>query len=55
MMATKKHPVPAYLDEMEFERLTKIANEWGCSLSAALKRLIRESNAAKAVQSLPGD
>jgi hypothetical protein len=42
MMATKKHPVPAYLDEMEFERLTKIANGWGCSLSAALKRLIRE-------------
>jgi hypothetical protein len=41
-MATKKHPVPAYLDDVEFEMLTKIAAEWGCSLSAAIKRLIRE-------------
>ncbi|MCY7277114.1 MAG: ribbon-helix-helix protein, CopG family [Phormidesmis sp. CAN_BIN44] len=42
-MATKKHPVPAYLDEFEFERLTVIAAKWGCSLSAAIKRLIRDS------------
>jgi hypothetical protein len=43
-MPTKKHPIPAYLDELEFEKLTKIASVWGCSLSAALKRLIRECN-----------
>jgi hypothetical protein len=43
-MATKKHPIPAYLDELELEKLTKIASVWGCSLSAALKRLIRECN-----------
>jgi hypothetical protein len=42
-MATKKHPVPAYLDEFEFEKLTAIAAKWGCSLSAAIKRLIREN------------
>ena len=41
-MATKKHPVPSYLDESEFEMLTKIAAAWGCSLSAAIRRLIRE-------------
>jgi len=46
-MATKKHPVPAYLDEMEFEKLTRIAHDWGCSLSSALKRLIRESKIDK--------
>ena len=43
-MATKKHPLPAYLDELELEKLTKIADLWGCSMSAALKRLIREFN-----------
>jgi hypothetical protein len=41
-MPTKKHPVPAYLDEIESEKLVKIAKAWGCSLSAAIKRLIRE-------------
>jgi hypothetical protein len=41
-MPTKKHPVPAYLDEIEFEKLKHIADFWGCSLSAAIKRLIRE-------------
>jgi hypothetical protein len=42
-MPTKKHPVPAYLDDYEFEKLVKIAAKWGCSLSAAMKRLIREN------------
>ena len=42
-MPTKKHPVPAYLDDYEFERLVKIAAKWGCSLSGAIKRLIREN------------
>ncbi len=41
-MATKKHPIPAYLNE--FEKLTAIAAKWGCSLSAAIKRLIREKS-----------
>ncbi len=42
-MPTKKHPVPAYLDDYEFEKLVKIASYWGCSLSSAIKRLIREN------------
>ncbi len=41
-MAIKKHPIPAYLDEVEFEMLTKIASAWGLSLSGTIKRLIRE-------------
>jgi hypothetical protein len=41
-MATKKHPVPAYLDDVEFKKLQEIAESWGCSLSAAIKRLIRD-------------
>lgn len=41
-MATKKHPVPAYLDEVEFEILAQIASAWGLSMSGAIKRLIRE-------------
>ncbi len=43
-MATKKHPVPAYLDDVEFKKLEAIAANWGCSMSAAIKRLIREYN-----------
>jgi len=41
-MATKKHAIAAYLDEKEVEFLCAIALEWGCSMSAAIKRLIRE-------------
>jgi len=41
-MTTKKHAIAAYLDEKEVEFLTAIALEWGCSMSAAIKRLIRE-------------
>ncbi|MCY7334218.1 MAG: ribbon-helix-helix protein, CopG family [Pseudanabaena sp. CAN_BIN31] len=41
-MAIKKHPIPAYLDEVEFEMLTKIASAWGLSLSGTIKRLIRD-------------
>jgi hypothetical protein len=41
-MTTKKKPVPVYLDELEREKLDKIAQSWGVSLSAAIKRLIRE-------------
>jgi hypothetical protein len=38
----KKHPVPAYLTEEEFEELTKLSELWGCSLSYAIRRLIRQ-------------
>lgn len=41
-MPNKKHPIPAYLDDIEFKKLTAITDNWGCSLSAAIKRLIRE-------------
>jgi hypothetical protein len=39
-MTTKKYPVPAYLDDVEFEKLKEISEFWGCSLSAAIKRSI---------------
>jgi len=39
---SKKKPILAYLDEVERDRLERIAAQWGCSLSAAIKRLIRE-------------
>jgi hypothetical protein len=42
-MPTKKHPVPAYLDDYELEKLVRIAAAWGCSLSSAIKRMIREN------------
>jgi flavorubredoxin len=42
IMATKKHPIPAYLDNIELKKLESIATVWGCSMSAVIKRLIRE-------------
>jgi len=44
-MATKKHPLPVYLDETEFYMLRRIANESFSSLSGAVKCLIREKYA----------
>ena len=41
-MATKKHPLPVYLDETEFYMLRRIASESFLSLSGAMKYLIRE-------------
>jgi len=41
-MTTKKHAIAAYLDKEEVAFLCAIALEWGCSMSAAIKRLIRE-------------
>ncbi|MBE9211939.1 CopG family transcriptional regulator [Plectonema cf. radiosum LEGE 06105] len=41
----KKKQTPVYLDDFEKEKLKKIAQEWGISQSAAMKRLIREYNA----------
>lgn len=43
---SKKKALPVYLDDLEKQKLQKLANEWGISLSGAVKRLIREfSNA----------
>lgn len=40
-MARKK-AILAYLDDLERGLLDQFAAQWGCSLSAAIKRLIRE-------------
>jgi hypothetical protein len=41
-MATNKHRLPVYLDEIEMEKLRIFTAKWGCSMSSAIKRLIRE-------------
>jgi len=41
-MTTKRKAVPTYLNEYEYKKLSQIAQKWGCSLSSAIKRLIRE-------------
>lgn len=51
-MSTKKQPTYCYLDELETQRLKAIANFWGCSLSAALRRLIREHSPVEKINSL---
>ena len=33
---------PVYLDEKEKTKLKQLAEVWGCSMSAAVKRLLRE-------------
>jgi hypothetical protein len=38
----KKKALPIYLDDLERQILEKLSDEWGVSLSAAVKRLIRE-------------
>lgn len=38
----KRTSLPVYLDKFERERLEEIAEYWGTSLSATIKRLIRE-------------
>ena len=43
-MATNKHRLPVYLDEIEMQKITLITAKWGCSMSSAIKRLIREYN-----------
>ncbi|QSJ19653.1 ribbon-helix-helix protein, CopG family [Nostoc sp. UHCC 0702] len=40
----KKKSLPVYLDDFEKEKLKKIADNWGVSLSSAIKRLIREKD-----------
>lgn len=40
---SKRKAVPVYLDDAEKEKLQKIADSWGVSLSGAIKRLIREA------------
>ena len=39
----KTHPVMVRLDDYERARLEEIAAAWGVTLSAALRRLIREA------------
>jgi hypothetical protein len=41
---SKKKPLPVYLDDIEREKLEKLADSWGVSLSNAIKRLIREAS-----------
>jgi hypothetical protein len=41
-----KKALPVYLDDVEREKLNKIAASWGVSLSSAIKRLIREYDGA---------
>lgn len=41
-MKNKKSTVHAYLDELESKKLIFLADKWGCSLSGAIRRLIRE-------------
>ncbi|MDZ8035164.1 MAG: ribbon-helix-helix protein, CopG family [Nostoc sp. DedSLP04] len=38
----KSTALPVYLDSFEREKLEKIAEYWGTSLSTTIKRLIRE-------------
>lgn len=38
----KKKSLQVYLDDYEREEIEQISARWGCSLSAAIKRLIRE-------------
>lgn len=39
---SKKKGLMIYPDDLERQLLENIAKQWGCSLSAAAKRLIRE-------------
>jgi len=43
-MSERKKPLPVYLDDVERKKLEEIAATWGVSLSAAIKRLIRETS-----------
>ena len=36
-------PLPVYLDDVEREIVEKRSKQWGCTLSSAIKRMIRES------------
>ena len=42
-MTEKKKPLPVYLDDFERTKLEQITEKWGVSLSAAIKRLIRDA------------
>ncbi|MBR8838030.1 MAG: ribbon-helix-helix protein, CopG family [Stigonema ocellatum SAG 48.90 = DSM 106950] len=42
-MSGEKKSLPVDLDDVEKEKLRQIAIKWGVSLSAAIKRLIREA------------
>lgn len=40
----KKKSLPIQLDEIERRKLENLAADWGLSLSASIRRLIREYN-----------
>lgn len=42
-MPGEKKSLPVDLDDAEKEKLLKLATKWGVSLSAAIKKLIREA------------
>jgi DNA-binding Lrp family transcriptional regulator len=42
-----KKAVKAYLDDLEIEKLNKIAEYFGCSASSAIRRLIRDKRIPK--------
>lgn len=43
-MSGERKSLPVDLDDAERERLRQIATKWGVSLSAAIKKLIREAS-----------
>jgi hypothetical protein len=42
-MPAERKSMPVDLDDAEREKLRKIATNWGLSLSAAIKKLIRDA------------
>ncbi len=42
-MTAERKSLPVDLDEAEREKLRQLATKWGLSLSAAIKKLIKEA------------
>lgn len=42
IIVKSKKPLPVYLDETEREKVELYSERWGVSLSAAIKRMVRE-------------
>jgi hypothetical protein len=38
----KKKPLPAQFDEVERQKLERLAAQWGISLSGTIRRIVRE-------------
>lgn len=43
MSRSRSHRVDLRLDDVEVEAITALSKGWGCSVSDALRRLVRES------------